>query len=84
MYNKLYINFYDLYSPVASFFLCVCVYVCVCMCVRAFVERERESNHEQTVCGASRSNLRENELGGLFRSVTTSSMLGKLNFISTY
>ncbi len=31
--------FYDLYSPVASFFLCVCV--CVCMCVRAFVERER-------------------------------------------
>ncbi len=36
MYNILYINFYDLYSPVASFFLCVC------MCVRAFVERERE------------------------------------------
>ncbi len=80
MYNKIYIYFYDLYSPVASFFLCVCV----CMCVRAFVEREREqSNHEQTVCGASGSNLRENELGGLFRSVT-SSMPGKLNFISTY
>ncbi len=83
MYNKLYIYFYDLYSPVASFFLCVCVCVCVCMCVRAFVERERESNHEQTVCGTSGSNLGENELGGLFRSVT-SSMPGKLNFISTY
>ncbi len=81
MYNKLYIYFYDLYSPVASSFLCVCV--CVCMCVRAFVERERESNHEQTVCGTSGSNLRENELSGLFRSVT-SSMPGKLNFISTY
>ncbi len=83
MYNKLYIYFYDLYSPVASFFLCVCV----CMCVRAFVcvhlWKERESNHEQTVCGTSGSNLRENELGGLFRSVT-SSMTGKLNFISTY
>ncbi len=36
MYNKLYIYLYDLYSPVASFFLCVCV--CVYMCVRAFVE----------------------------------------------
>ncbi len=44
MYNKIYIYFYDLYSPVASFFLCVCVCVCVCACmrVRAFVERERE------------------------------------------
>ncbi len=73
MYNKLYIYFYYLYSPVASFFLC--------MCVHAFVERE--SNHGQTVCGASGSNLGQNELGGLFRSVT-SSMLGKLNFISTY
>ncbi len=36
MNNKLFIYFYDLYSPVSSFFLCVCV--CVCMCVRAFVE----------------------------------------------
>ncbi len=79
MYNKLYIYFYDLYSPVASFFLCVCVWVCIC--VRPFVERE--SNHEQTVCGASGSNLRENELRGLFWSVT-SSMPDKLNFISTY
>ncbi len=52
MYNKLYIYFYDLYSPVASFFLCVCV----CVCVRAFVEK-RESNHEQTVCVASGYNL---------------------------
>ncbi len=78
MYNKLYIYFYDQYSPVASFFLCVCV----CVCVHLW--KERESNHEQTVCGTSGSNLRENELGGLFRSVT-SSTLGKLNFIfSTY
>ncbi len=30
----LYIYFYDLYSPVSSFFSSVCV----CMCVRAFVE----------------------------------------------
>ncbi len=75
MYNKLYIYFYDLYSPVASFILCVCVCACIC--------GKRASNHEQTVCGASGSNLRENELGGLFRSVT-SSMPGKLNFISTY
>ncbi len=52
--------FYDLYSPVASFFLCVCVHV------RALVEREREINHEQTVCGTSGSNLGENELGGVF------------------
>ncbi len=80
MYNKLYIYFYDLYSPVASFFLCVCVYVYVCACICG--KRERESNHEQTVCGTSGSNLRENELG-LFRSVT-SSMPSKLNFISTY
>ncbi len=79
MYNKLYIYFYYLYSPVASLILCVCV--CVCVCVHLW--KERESNHEQTVCGASGSNLRENELGGLFRSVT-SSMPGKLNFISTY
>ncbi len=41
MYNKLYIYFYDLYSPVA----CVCV--CVCMCVRAFVERERATMNKQ-------------------------------------
>ncbi len=46
MYNKLYIYFYDLYSPVASSFLCVCV--CVCMCVRAFVERERAT---MNICG---------------------------------
>ncbi len=39
MYNKLYIYFYDLYSPVASFFLC--------MCVRAFVERERATMNKQ-------------------------------------
>ncbi len=45
MYNKLYIYFYDLYSPVASFFLCVCV----CMCVRAFVERERATMDKQYV-----------------------------------
>ncbi len=77
MYNKLYINFYDLYSPVASFFVCVCVYVCACICGK----RERATMNKQYV--ASGSNLRENELGGLFRSVT-SSMLGKLNFISTY
>ncbi len=82
MYNKIYIYFYDLYSPVASFFLCVCVCVRVCVCVHLW--KERESNHEQTVCGVSGSNLRENKLGGLFRSVT-SSMPGKLNFIfSTY
>ncbi len=37
-----------------------------------------ESNRGQTVCGASGSNLGENELGGLFRSVT-SSMPGKSN-----
>ncbi len=61
MYNKkLYINFYDLYSPVASFFLCVCV----CVCVHLW--KERDSIHEQTVCAASGSNLRENELGGSF------------------
>ncbi len=36
MYNKLYIYFYDLYSPVASFFLCVCV--CVCVCVHLWKE----------------------------------------------
>ncbi len=59
----------------------MCVCVCVCVCVHLW--KERESNHEQTVCGASGSNLRENELGGLFRSVT-SSMPGKLNFISNY
>ncbi len=41
MHNKLYIYLYDLYSPVASFFLYVCVCVCVYMCVRAFVEWER-------------------------------------------
>ncbi len=52
MYNKLYIYFYDLYSPVASFFLCMCV----CMCVRAFVEREREKTENKTVCGRSGSN----------------------------
>ncbi len=75
MYNKLYIYFYDLYSPVAFFFLCVCVCACVC--------GMRERDRGQTVCGASGSNLRENELGGLFRSVT-SSMPGKWNFISTY
>ncbi len=75
MYNKLYIYFYDLYSPVSCFFLCV--YVCVCICEMT------ESNRGQTVCGASGSNLGENELGGLFRSVT-SSMPGKSNFISTY
>ncbi len=45
MYNKIYIYFYDLYSPVASFFLCVCV----CMCVRAFVERERATMNKQYV-----------------------------------
>ncbi len=77
MFNKLYIYFYNLYSPVASFFLCVCVYMCACICGK------RESNHGQTVCGTSRSNLGENELGGLFRSVT-SSMPGKFNLISTY
>ncbi len=27
MYNKLYIYFYDLYSPVSSFFMCVCMCV---------------------------------------------------------
>ncbi len=42
MYNKLYIYFYDLYSPVASFFLCVCVCGYV---VRAFVERELRRFH---------------------------------------
>ncbi len=47
MYNKLYIYIYDLYSPVASFFLCVCV--CVCMCVRAFVERERATMNKKYV-----------------------------------
>ncbi len=31
----------------------MCVYVCACICGK----RERESNHEQTVCGASGSNL---------------------------
>ncbi len=75
MYNKLYIYLYDLYSPVSSFFLCV--YVCVCICGMT------ESNRGQTVCGASGSNLGKNELGDLFRSVT-SSMPGKSNFISTY
>ncbi len=64
------------------FMICIHLYllfssVCVCICGM------RESNRGQTVCGASGSNLRENELGGLFRSVT-SSMPGKLNFISTY
>ncbi len=44
MYNKLYIYFYDLYSPVSSFFLCVCVCVCASICGM------RESNHGQTVC----------------------------------
>ncbi len=39
----------------------------------------RDSNHGQTVCGTSGSNLGENELGGLFRSVT-SSMPGKFHF----
>ncbi len=39
MYNKLYIYFYDLYSPVASFFLCVCVYVYVCACICGKRER---------------------------------------------
>ncbi len=55
--------------------------MCVCVCVRACVHlwKERESNHEQTVCGTSGSNLGENELGGLFRSVT-SSMPGKFHF----
>ncbi len=62
MYNELYIYFCDLYSPVASFFLCVCV----CAHAHALVERERESNHEQTVCGTSGSNLGENELGVFF------------------
>ncbi len=70
------------------FMICIHLYLLfssVCVCVRACVHlwKERESNHEQTVCGTSGSNLRENELGGLFRSVT-SSMPGKLNFISTY
>ncbi len=39
MYNKLY--FFDLYSPVASFFLCVCV--------RALVERKRATMNKQYV-----------------------------------
>ncbi len=39
----------------------------------------RDSNQGQTVCGTSGSNLGENELGGLFRSVT-SSMPGKFHF----
>ncbi len=47
MYNKLYIYVYDLYSPVASFFLCVCV----CACIGG----KTESNHEQTVPGRDRS-----------------------------
>ncbi len=47
MYNKLYIYFYDLYSPVASFFLCVCV--CVCVCVHLWKERERATMNIQYV-----------------------------------
>ncbi len=53
MNNKLYIYFYDLYSPVSSFFLCVCVCVYVCACICGM----RESNRGQTVCGTSGSNL---------------------------
>ncbi len=49
------------------------------MCVCACIGGKRESNHEQTVCGISGSNLGENELGSLFRSVT-SSMPGKFHF----
>ncbi len=50
MYNKIYIYFYDLYSPVASFFLvcvcvCVCVYVCACICGK----RERATMNKQYV-----------------------------------
>ncbi len=45
MYNKLYIYFYDLYSPVASFFLCVCVYVYVCACICG--KRERATMNKQ-------------------------------------
>ncbi len=41
----LYIYFYDLYSPVASFFLCVCVYVCACICGK----RERATMNKQYV-----------------------------------
>ncbi len=54
-------------------FSCVCMFVCI--------SGMTESNRGQTVCGASGSNLGENKLGGLFRSVT-SSMPDKLNFIS--
>ncbi len=38
MYNNLFIYFYDLYSPVSSFLMCVCV--CVCVCVHFWNERE--------------------------------------------
>ncbi len=48
----------------------------MCVCVHW---KERESNHEQTVCGTSGSNLGENNSGGLFQSVT-SSMPGKFHF----
>ncbi len=73
MYNKLYIYFYDLYSPVASFFLCVCV--CVC----ALVERERATMNKQYVALPRIQPGRERTRGGLFRTVT-SPMPGKFHF----
>ncbi len=66
MYNNLYIYFYDLYSPVASFFLCVCVCACACICGM------RERDRGQTVCGASVYNLGGNS--GSFWIVTTMPM----------
>ncbi len=46
MCNKLYIYFYDLYSPVAFFlYVCVCVYVCACICGK----RERATMNKQYV-----------------------------------
>ncbi len=76
MYNKLYIYFYDLYSPVSSFLLCVCV----CVCVHLW--NERATVDKQYVAVPDTTWERTNS-GGLFRSMT-SSMPGMLNFISTY
>ncbi len=78
MYNKLYIYFYDLYSPVAFFFL---VSVCVCVCVHLWKEREQPWTNSMWRFRIQPG--RERTRGGLFRSVT-SFMPGKLNFISTY
>ncbi len=70
MYNKLYNYFYDLYSPVSSFFLCVCV------CVHFWNER---ATVDKQYVALPDPTWETTNSGGLFRSGLLCPC--KLNFV---